>query len=54
MFLVGSTSSRFGNSTFCSVHYALCTMVTKAKIVLVESVGGVDRPPTLEDVTTNS
>jgi hypothetical protein len=29
-------------------------MVTKAKIVLVESVGGVDRPPTLEDVTTNS
>jgi hypothetical protein len=29
-------------------------MVTKDEIVLVESVGGVDGPPTFEDVTTNS
>jgi hypothetical protein len=33
---------------------ALCTMVTKDKIVLVENVGGVDGPPTFENVTTNS
>jgi len=29
-------------------------MVTKDEIVLVENVGGVDGPPTFEDVTTNS
>jgi hypothetical protein len=29
-------------------------MVTKDELVLVESVGGVDGPPTFEDVTTNS
>ncbi len=54
LFLVGSTCSRFGNSTFCCVHYASCTMVTKDEIVFVESVGGVDGPPTFENVTTNS
>ncbi len=29
-------------------------MVTKDEIVLVKNVGGVDGPPTFEDVTTNS
>jgi hypothetical protein len=29
-------------------------MVTKDEIVFVENVGGVDGPPTFEDVTTNS
>jgi hypothetical protein len=29
-------------------------MVTKDEIVLVENVGGVDGPPTFEDVTTNN
>jgi hypothetical protein len=29
-------------------------MVTKDEIVFVESVGGVDGPPTFENVTTNS
>ncbi len=29
-------------------------MVTKDEIVFVENVGGVDGPPTFEDVTTTS
>jgi hypothetical protein len=37
-----------------SVHYALCTMVTKDEIVLVDGVGRVDGPPTFQNVTTNS
>ncbi len=28
---VGWMCSRFGNSTFCNVHYALCTMPTKGQ-----------------------